>query len=82
MVTIHVPYMNSSRLWGENAWGKKKKRKGGRSKTQTPIQTLPKVVWDMLKTKEKKQAKAIRPMRAEERDFGGSKVELSGLYLL
>ena len=68
MVTVFVPYMNSSRLWGENAWEKKKK-KGGRSKTQTPIQTLPKVVWDMLKTKEKKQAKAIRPMRAEKRDL-------------
>ena len=40
--TVHVPYMNSSRLWGENAW--KKKGGGGkrRSKTQTPIQTLPK----------------------------------------
>ena len=70
MITVHVPYMNSSHLWGENAWEKKKKkRKGGRSKTQTPIQTLPKVVWDMLKTKEKKQAKAIRPMRAEKRDL-------------
>ena len=25
-VTVHVPYMNSNCLWGENAWKKKKKR--------------------------------------------------------
>ena len=37
---------------------------------------------DMLKKKEKKQAKAIRPMRAEGRDFGWSKVKVSGLHLL
>ena len=37
---------------------------------------------DSLKTKEKKQAKAIRPMRAEKRDFGWSKVKVSGLHLL
>ena len=24
--TVHVPYMNSSHLWGENAWKKKKKK--------------------------------------------------------
>ena len=26
--TVHVPYMNSNRLWGDNAWKKKKKKKG------------------------------------------------------
>ena len=33
-------------------------------------------VLDTLKKKEKKQAKAIRPMRAGERDFGWSKVKV------
>ena len=28
--TVHVPYMNSSRKWGENAWNKKKKKKKGK----------------------------------------------------
>ena len=51
----------------------KKKRREAEAKAQTPIQTLPKVVWDMLKTKEKKQAKAIRPMRAEKRDLAEAK---------
>ena len=37
-------------------------------------------VLDTLKKKEKKYTKAIRP--AEERDFGWSKVKVSGLYLL
>ena len=27
VATVHVPYMNSSRKWGENAWKKKKKKK-------------------------------------------------------
>ena len=31
--TVYVPYMNSSRKWGENAW-KKKKRKKEKRKTQ------------------------------------------------
>ena len=25
--TVHVPYMNNSRKWGENAWKKKRKKK-------------------------------------------------------
>ena len=37
--TVRVPYMNSSHLWGENTWKKKKGKR--RSKMQTPIQTLP-----------------------------------------
>ena len=32
--------------------------------------------------KRKETSKAIRPMRAEERDFGWSKVKVSGLHLL
>ena len=39
-VTVHVPYMNSNCLWGENAWKKKKKEGKRRNKTQTQIQTL------------------------------------------
>ena len=38
--TVHVPYMNSSCLWGKT-W-KKKKKKGGKRRNATPIQTLPK----------------------------------------
>ena len=40
--TVHVPYMNSSRKWGENAWKKKKKKKKENAETetqQTPTQT-------------------------------------------
>ena len=33
---------------------------------------------DTPKKKEKKLAKAIQPMRAKDRDFGGSKVKVSG----
>ena len=36
--TVHVPYMNSSRKWGENAWKKKKekeKKKKGKRRTET-----------------------------------------------
>ena len=32
--TVHVPYMNSSRKWGENTWKKKKKMKKRKRKTQ------------------------------------------------
>ena len=32
VATVHVPYINSSRKWGENAWKQKKKKK---NKTQT-----------------------------------------------
>ena len=35
-----------------------------------------------LKGKRKETSKAIRPMRAKERDFGWSKVKISGLHLL
>ena len=31
-VTVHVPYMNSNCLWGENAWKKKKKRGNAETK--------------------------------------------------
>ena len=44
-VTVHVPYMNSNRMWGENAWKKNKKIKKGGGKRrnwnathQTPTQ--------------------------------------------
>ena len=30
-VTVHVPYMNNSRLWGKKAWKKKKKKEEGRN---------------------------------------------------
>ena len=32
--TVHVPYMNSSRKWGENVWKKKKKRENADTETQ------------------------------------------------
>ena len=34
--TVHVPYMNSSRKWGENVWKKEKeKKKKGKRRTET-----------------------------------------------
>ena len=40
--TVHVTYMNSSCLWGENAWKKRKRKKRGENtETQRSIQTLP-----------------------------------------
>ena len=35
VATVHVPYMNSSRKWGENAWNKKKKKKKENAETET-----------------------------------------------
>ena len=35
MVTVHVPYMNSSRLWGKTREKKKKKKKKENAATET-----------------------------------------------
>ena len=43
--TVHVPYMNSNRLWGKT----REKKGGGNAETQRSIQTLPKGVEEVIR---------------------------------